>query len=82
LRHFEFYRCQVEKTGKSTCQVAQKKLKVAVYFSFNCKFSSFCKETVLNGKEETSRVPKNSPELEWLHLEVLELAAAKMNFDT
>jgi len=31
---------------------------------FNCKNLSFCNETFLNGKEDTSRLPKNSLELE------------------
>jgi len=54
----------VEKTGKSTCQSARKIESFAVYFIFNCKSASFCEETFLNGKEDTSRLPKNSPELE------------------
>jgi len=65
--HFEFYRrsdVKLKKTGKSACQVARTKKKVAVYLRFNCKSRSFCKETFYKGKEETSRVPKNSPELE------------------
>jgi len=36
----------------------------AVYFIFNYKSASFCEENFLNGKEETSPMPKNSPELE------------------
>jgi len=48
-------------TGEVMCQVARKKLENC---KFNCKNSSFCKETFLNMAKDTFRVRKNSPDLE------------------
>jgi len=37
---------------------ARKKFKVAVYYDFNCKISSFCEETFQNCKEILHAGPK------------------------